>query len=186
MLEGVCVTPAAYRNRFTVALALLAMLGAACGQNEGANKREIEAVASVAAAKAVAEERARVAAAEADREAAIEREKQLVIHDPSTYLEARDIEVFDEGIIRRYREVVKLSVVNKAKWAVQDILGTVDWLDAGGGTLASATLRFKGSIPSGATQTFSMQDGTLSSTTIQSAAPRYRVRFTRVALLQSP
>jgi hypothetical protein len=162
----------------------LVLAGMAC--NNGAQKREIEAAASAAAEKAVAEERSRVAAAEAEKARSIEHEKERVVKEPSSYLEAKDVEVFDRGILRRYREVVKLSVINKAKWPVQNMTGNVDWVDASGNTLASVILVLKGSIPAGATQTFSKQEGTLATTTIQLAAPTYRIRFSKVALVEAP
>jgi hypothetical protein len=153
---------------------LVALTGAACNSAES-QRREIEAAATAAAQRAVAEEKA-----------ALQREKQRVVQEPSNYLEPRDVQVLDRGIVRHYREMSKFSVLNKAKWPVSDISGEIDWLGDNDVKLATIAFAVRGSIPAGATQTFSKDDGTLISTAVQLAAPRYRIRFTKVTLAEAP
>lgn len=93
-----------FRRLASVAVLLVTITGVAC-RDQAAEKREIDAAAGAAAQKAVAEERARVAKEEADKAAAIENEKKRVIAEPSNYLEATELNVLNNGIVRPYREV---------------------------------------------------------------------------------
>lgn len=105
--------------------------------------------------------------------------------EPSVFLDWSDASYFDKGIINDYRELTELRVTNKAKWAIGNITGEVDWLHSNGGKFASVPFTLKGTVPSGATQKFTEANGTLSSRTIEGAASKVVVRFTGASVIEA-
>jgi len=164
-------------------LSLIIALLAGC-TSEAEKRAQAEQAAALARTQAeLAVLKAKETAAEEAR-ARREKAKQDLLANPSAWFEATDIEFFDKGIINTYRELVKVSLMNKSRFAVRDVRGTVQWLRDNGDEIASVDFSVPGSIAAGDTKTFSKDDGTLTSTTIQTGAQKYRIRVTKVALVE--
>jgi hypothetical protein len=106
---------------------------------------------------------------------------------PDTFLDTSGIKYHDKGIINDYREFVGVTVLNKARYcSIRSAQGDVTWLDAQGAKLGSTPFALKVSIPAGATQKFSTEDGTLTSGTLQGAGVTVTIHFTGVEIVQPP
>ncbi len=177
-------------KRFSLIVALLA--GCTSEDEKRAQAEQAAALARTQAelaalkAKETAAEEARKAQEAARQEARARREqaKQDLLADPSAFIEASGTQFFNKGIFNSYRELVKVSLMNKSRFPVRDIKGTVEWLNDSGDQIASVAFSVPGSIAAGDTKTFSKESGTLTSATIQTNAQKYRIRVTHVALLQ--
>jgi hypothetical protein len=159
-----------------LAAALLAFTGiAGC-----TSQAEKQAEAARIAATKQAEVQAAAAAAEAARKA---QAKQALLTNPSNFIEASGAEFFDKGIINTYRELTKVSLMNKAEFPVRSVKGSVEWLDGSGNTIATVAFSVPGSIAAGDSKTFSHSDRTLETTTIQTDAKKYRIKVTSLETL---
>jgi hypothetical protein len=106
---------------------------------------------------------------------------------PDTLLETSDLKYYDKGIINDYRQLVGVTVLNKARYcAVRSAQGDVQWLDAQGARFGSTPFTLGKSIPAGATQRFSTDEKTLTSGTIQGGAVKAKIAFTRVDVIEPP
>ncbi|AKU93108.1 hypothetical protein AKJ08_3495 [Vulgatibacter incomptus] len=123
---------------------------------------------------------AAAAAAEAARKA---QARNALLASPSQFIEASEAEFFDKGIINSYRELTRVSLINKAEFPVRNVHGTVEWLNDGGDTIATVAFSVPGSIAAGDTKTFSKAAGNLTTTTIQTGAKGYRIKVTKIELL---
>jgi hypothetical protein len=117
-------------------------------------------------------------------EDAREKAKKDLLANPGAYLEAKDVKAFDKGILNTYRQIVGLTLLNRATLAVQDISGDVTWLDDKGARVASMPFKLKGSIPAGGTETFSAEAGTLENGTVETKANKYRLTFSHVSIVE--
>lgn len=124
-----------------------------------------------------------LAAAQMVQDARAEAKAQL-LRAPGQFLEATNLGYYDKGIINDYRQLVKLDVLNRSTLAVQNISGTVDWLDKDGRSVGSLPLSLTGSIAAGDTKTFSKEAGTLRNGTMETSATRALVRFTQVTVVE--
>jgi hypothetical protein len=70
--------------------------------------------------------------------------------------------------------------LNKSHFALRNIQGSVDWVDGNGKVFGSTAVTLAGSIPGGDTKHFSTDDQSMTSTTLESAAAKYRLKFTHV------
>ena len=141
-----------------------------------------------AAAPAVQDpaETARLTAAEVARQTQrqSERDKAALLATPSRFLAPSDLMVDDKGIINHYRQLIRITVLNKSQFSVTGVHGEVDWVDAKGGKFGSTTFELAGSIPAGATEQFSVSSGTLKSTTIQGSG-QPAIRFTSLNVVEA-
>jgi len=158
--------------------------GAGC-QSESERKRE-----QVAFAEDVAREQERLREEAEERKAEeeklrIRRERDAILKNPGIVLEPDGFEYFDKGIINDYRQLSKMSVMNKSKYALTDIAGEVDWLDSEGQKVGSVPFTLTGSIPAGDTKWFSKAAGTLANGTLQTSAKRIRIRFINAAFVDA-
>ncbi len=112
------------------------------------------------------------------------KEKRDLVNDPARFLEVVDWTYRDDGIINSYRQMATVRVINKSKYAVRDVAGEVDWLDAQDQKLASMPFSLKGSIPAGDTKQFALSDRTLTNGTVKLAAKKGRVRFLSLRLVE--
>ncbi|TKD09152.1 hypothetical protein [Polyangium fumosum] len=173
-----------YVVRLSVVVVSVVASGLSGCKSEADHQRE-----QAAFALEVAREQERLRAEEEKRRAdaekeAIQQAKLRILRDPSSVLVADNLGYFDKGIINSYRQLVKMSVLNKSKYALGSIEGEVDWLDDNGHKVGSVPFTLKGSIPAGDTKWFSKDAGTLSNGTLQTNATRTRIRFTRVQLIE--
>ena len=164
-------------------LTLIVALLAGCTSEAEKRAQAEQAAALVRTQAELAALKAKEAAAEEAR-ARREKAKQDLLSNPTAWFEATNVEFFDKGIINTYRELVRVSLMNKSHFAVRDIRGTVQWLSENGDQIASVDFSVPGSIPAGDTKTFSKANGTLSSTTIQTDAKNYRITVTKVVLVE--
>jgi hypothetical protein len=111
------------------------------------------------------------------------QEKAQVVANPTAFLETSNEAIFDKGIINTYRQLSKVTVLNKSHFALRNIQGSVDWLDESGNTLGSTAVTLAGSIPAGDTKSFSTEDHSMSSTTLQGKAAKYLLKFTHVDII---
>jgi hypothetical protein len=80
--------------------------------------------------------------------------------------------------------LVSLTVSNASHFPVGDLRGEITWTDVRGVSLGTATFLLKGSLPAGATKTFSTADGSLASPgAVEGVAAQSTVSFTRVSVL---
>lgn len=112
-------------------------------------------------------------------------ERSQLLAQPDSFLETSNSAYFDKGIINDYRQLVGVSVLNKAKYPVTDLQGEVDWFDDNGAKFGSMPFTMRGSIAAGATVRFTAQDGTLSNGTIQGKATRAKIRFTSLRIAEA-
>jgi hypothetical protein len=63
--------------------------------------------------------------------ASSERARLLV--DPDAFLATSKPRSFDKGTLNRYRQLASVTVTNRSNLAVNQLAGTVTWLDAQGG-----------------------------------------------------
>ena len=105
--------------------------------------------------------------------------------DPTRFLKTSDLGFFDKGIINSYRQLSKLSVLNTSKFSVTGMRGQVDWTDAQGKLIGSTVISLAGALPAGDAKTFSTQDRTLQSGTLQGASTNAAVRFTSVDIVEA-
>jgi len=117
------------------------------------------------------------------REAQVD-ERALIIMSPNNYLEVKDWQGHDRGIINDYRTLKSMTVLNRSRHAIHEMSGEVDWINAQGGNDGSMPFTLKGSIPAGDTKTFDVNTGTLTNGTVESEAKRAQIRFTRVSVVE--
>jgi hypothetical protein len=120
------------------------------------------------------------------REQAVADAKAALRTDPTRFLKARDVGVYDKGIINGYRQLVRVSLLNASAFPVADIRGDVDWIDGTGSRIGSTTFTLTGSIPAGETKGFSTADGSLQSSTLEGNAAAQSVRVTSVTIVEPP
>jgi hypothetical protein len=108
-----------------------------------------------------------------------ERDSRQLAVNPDPLLEESDVEYHDKGIVNDYRQLAAVSVLNKAHVAVRNMEGTVEWLTDDGRMVGSTPFTLKGFFPAGGTKRFTTADGTLTAGTIQGAASKARLTFTR-------
>jgi hypothetical protein len=108
-----------------------------------------------------------------------ERDSRQLAMNPDPLLEESDVEYHDKGIINDYRQLAAVSVLNKAHVAVRNMEGTVEWLGDDDRMVGSTPFTLKGFLPAGGTKRFTTADGTLTAGTIQGAASKARLTFTR-------
>jgi hypothetical protein len=118
--------------------------------------------------------------AEAQKKA---QEKAQISANPASVLETSGVEVFNKGIINPYRQLTKLTVLNKGHFALRNVQGSVEWFDPSGNTLGSTSFSLTGSIPAGDTKRYSTEDQTMSSSTLQGKGEKYRLKFTHVDII---
>jgi hypothetical protein len=123
--------------------------------------------------------------ARAAQQQALVDAKAALRANPTRFLKLADIGVYDKGIINSYRQLTRLSLLNASDFAVTDVRGEVDWVDAAGNRIGSTVVALAGSIPAGDTKTFSTADGTLQSGTLQGNATTQSVRFTSVTIVEA-
>lgn len=108
-------------------------------------------------------------------------------NSPESLLETSGLVYYDKGIINDYRQLTGMTVLNKARYcAVRSAEGDVTWTDEQGRRFGSTPFSLKKSIPAGATEKFSTEDGTLTSGTLQASAKKAQVKFTRVDVISPP
>jgi hypothetical protein len=146
---------------------------------EAQEVRAREETAALIAVQAAAQARAE----ESSRK---EREKASIRQDPSRYLESSDLEYFDKGILNDYRQLTRISILNKSNYALRNIAGEVDWVNGEGEKVGSVPFTVKGSIPAGDTKRFSKDAHTLQNGTLQTSAKRARIRFTQAEIVEVP
>jgi len=115
---------------------------------------------------------------------ALEREKKALRDTPDSFLITSNLEYYNKGIINDYRQLIKVSVLNRSKFPVGGLSGDVEWYDDNGGKFGSTTFALGGSIPAGDTKNFSTEDGSMTSTTIQGGAKKAVVKFTHVEIIE--
>lgn len=104
----------------------------------------------------------------ADRE---QREKDDLAREPNRYLELSGLVYEDEGIVNDYRQLTAITVLNKSKHAVTDVVGEVAWY-RGKEKLGAVPFQLDGSIAGGDTKAFSAEAKTLKSGTLKGNADR--------------
>lgn len=137
------------------------------------HQREVEEAAEAARLRAEQEARAREAA-----------RRLAATSDPTTVLDLLDSRVYDEGILNDYRTLTKIRLMNRSAYPLRRLSGEVRWFKTSGTYLGSSPFRLSGSIPAGATATFSTRDGTLSCGTIQGNAHRFELRFNAAEIVE--
>jgi hypothetical protein len=124
-----CTSEAEKRAQAEQATALAktqAELGAMKAQMAAAEEaRKAEEEARKAKAAAEEAERARVTAGETSS-----------AQEPECVHRGRGCPVLQQGIINTYRELTTVSLMNKSKFAVRDVRGTIHWFNEGGGEAA--------------------------------------------------
>jgi hypothetical protein len=113
------------------------------------------------------------------------RAKAALHSDPTRFLKTSDLGFFDKGIINSYRQLSKLSVLNTSKFSVTGMRGQVDWTDAQGKLIGSTAISLAGALPAGDVKTFSTQDSTLQSGTLQGVATNAAVHFSSVDIVEA-
>jgi hypothetical protein len=163
---------------------LAAILGATC---QCESKQDKDAQVQQAVTQALKQERVSQAQAREQEKAsqaqALERERQELRDTPDSFLVTSNPEYYNKGIINDYRQLIKVSVLNRSKFPVGGLSGDVEWYDDDGGKFGSTTFALRGSIPSGDTKTFSTEDGSMTSTTIQGDAKKAKVKFAHVEII---
>ena len=159
-----------------LAIVLLALLPVALGC-----KSEAQQVADQEALVRKAEENLKREAAL--KEAALKRQ---IRSTPGAFLEATDLGAFDKGVLNSYRQLTKVTVKNKTRYALDGIKGEVEWLDDQGVVREKTLVRLKRSIPAGDTKVFSTGDGSMDSGTTESHAHKYVLKFTSASVIESP
>lgn len=130
--------------------------------------------------RAVQEAARRAKQAKADAQ---QRECDKFQKDPNAFLRATETRYYDRGIVRGYRQLSGIRVINQSKYcAVYDIHGTVEWFDANGASLGTTNFSLDRTINAGDTEPFSMTDGSLTSGTIAGAATSGNVKFTSASV----
>jgi hypothetical protein len=110
--------------------------------------------------------------------------KNDVLRDPAAFLEVKDSQSHDKGIINSYRQLTQIAVLNHSTVPVQDISGDVEWLNESGERQGSVPFRTRGSIAAGATAMFSQANGTLSNGTLETAANKFRLKISHVSVVE--
>jgi len=152
---------------------------------------DTEAKRRAAEAQKQAEERAIALQAEAAAEARIKQEKaeaearrkQEVVSNPNAFLATSDLAYFDKGILNSYRQLMKVSVTNRAPYALTGLSGEVEWISDVGEVREKTMFSMRGSISPGDTKSFGTQDGSLNTGTTDSHAHKARVVFKQVKLV---
>jgi hypothetical protein len=134
------------------------------------------AAAAAAAAQAEKDKTAAVATAATKAQAATELRADVQQH-PGKYLQVSNLQDKDKGIINSYRQLTGMTVLNTSKFALNNLSGSVNWLDDNGASTGTTPFTLSGSIPAGATVTFSTAAGTMTSGTLQSKATKQQVTF---------
>lgn len=165
--------------------ALLTTLGVAC---QCESKKDKDALVQQAVSQALEQERVAQALAREQEKAAqaqaLEREKQALRDTPDSYLITSEPGYYNKGIINDYRQLIKVSVLNRSKFPVGGLSGDVEWYSDNGAKFGSTTFSLSGSIPAGDTKIFSTENGSMSSTTIQGDAKKAKVKFTHVEIIE--
>jgi hypothetical protein len=147
--------------------------------------QRVAAVAEAQQAAELAEQQRVAAAAQAERNR-LATERARLEQAPTTFLETRDVLFHDKGIINSYRQVASVTVLNKSHFAIKSAEGDVTWSDDQGRKLGSTPVVLRTSIPAGDTRRFSIDDGTLSSGTLQGEGSRAAFHFTSVDVIDTP
>lgn len=153
----------------------------AAAAQQAQNEEMARRVADDAARRAA--EDARIREAE-ERQAAERAEKQGVASNPGSVLNASGFETLDKGVINDYRQLTKVTILNRSKYALRRISGQVEWLTSDGGFVGASPFDVEGSIPAGDTKTFSVSAGTLRSGTIQGSASSLRLRYNPAEIVE--
>ena len=141
---------------------------------------ELQAIAAAASSAAAAQsdkDKATAAAAAAAKVQAAAELRADVQQHPDKYLTVSNEQPFDKGIINSYRQLATMTVLNRSQFALANLSGSVNWLDATGSSAGTTPFSLSGSIPAGATVTFSTGDGTMTSGTLQAKANGVRITF---------
>jgi len=111
------------------------------------------------------------------------RECDQFQRDPDSFLQESETRYYDRGIVRSYRQLAGVRVLNRSKSCVAyDIRGTVEWFDANGSSLGTTNFSLDRPISAGYSEAFSMTDGSLTGGTIAGAATSGNVKFTSASV----
>lgn len=154
-------------------------LGPSCETDAERRKNDEVLLAKVRQAQQRVIEDAKQAEAQALEQAKLDLRKS-----PEKHLIAGDLQYYDKGIINEYRQLTKMSVLNRSKFAVTRLAGEVDWFDDNGGKIGSTNFSLRGSIPVGETKWFSTDDGSLKSGTLGGSSKKLGVRFTQLEVIE--
>ncbi len=111
------------------------------------------------------------------------RECDQFQRDPDSFLQESETRYYDRGIVRSYRQLAGIRVLNRSKSCVaSDVRGTVEWLDANGSSLGTTNFSLDRPISAGYSEAFSMTDGSLTGGTIAGAATSANVKFTSASV----
>lgn len=133
------------------------------------------AVASQAAAQAIADQAAKEKAARA-------LELQHLMGQPSAFIVASNPEYYDKGIINSYRSLAQVTLLNRSHFPVSNPSGTVDWTNAAGASAGSTPFSVTGVLGAGESKTFSRTDHDLTSGTVEAGVTRAVVTVTHVTV----
>jgi hypothetical protein len=161
------------------AIAAAAASSAAAAQAEK-DKDTTAAAASQAAVQAAALQAQRDTTDRAKAAADLRSDVQA---NPGKYLQVTNSQAYDKGLINSYRQLTSLTLLNKSSFALTDLKGSVDWEDASGASTGTTPFTLVGSIPAGATLTFSTANGTMTSGTLQTKTNKTQIKFTHATIV---
>lgn len=99
--------------------------------------------------------------------------------NPDAWLVDSSPSYYDRGIVRDYRQLVGLNILNRSQYCVAwDIRGTVEWFDSGGGSLGTTNFSVNGVVTGGSSTRFTTEAGTLTSGTLMGESSTVKVSFT--------
>jgi len=114
-----------------------------------------------------------------------EREQDALRGSPNSFIHVNSFQEADSGFINHYRQLASVTILNGSHFPVQGLQGTVTWKDdQGNASCGSGTFSLVGSIVAGDTKTFSVGNGTMtSSSRVQCTGAMASFSITQLAIV---
>ncbi|MGB8299364.1 MAG: hypothetical protein WCG85_28370, partial [Polyangia bacterium] len=110
--------------------------------------------------------------------------REQILTEPGRYLEAIDPQTYNEGIIQDIKRLNSVTILNKSSANLKNFKGYVDWLTDSGEVIGQTPFVIGGSVISGDSKIFSVNEGTLQSGTITTGVNKIKIHFTDLDVIE--